>query len=275
MVTLDHATFGAIARLMHATIGLTLPDSKLHLVATRLAPRLQTLGLDSYEGYHRLIAGADIDGEFQVAVDLLTTNETYFFREKAHFELLEREWKSAPRRPLQLWSAAASYGDEAYSLAMQLADMQMFGQVMDGWSILGTDISDRVLRTAVAGIYPEDRLRHVSPERLRRHCLRGEGEDSGLLQVKPELRRHVRFGRLNLCQPFEDIGLFDVILLRNVLIYFDPATKQAVTDRVLQRLRPGGLFLMGLSEGRITSSLPMQAVAPGAWRLPNTPERRG
>jgi chemotaxis protein methyltransferase CheR len=149
---------------------------------------------------------------------------------------------------------------------MLLSDMQTQGSIGPDWRILGTDISDRVLRSATEAIYPEDRLRHVSPERLRRYCLRGEDESEGLVQMHPRLLEHVSFGQLNLCQPVDDIGPFDVIFLRNVLIYFDAPTKRAVVDRVLTQLRPGGLFFIGIAEGRIPCDTPLLTLAPGAFR---------
>ncbi|CAN5226933.1 chemotaxis protein CheR [soil metagenome] len=253
---------------MRRTVGLSLSEGKVNFVANRLGARIQALELGGYSDYHRLIADGDTQGEFQVAVDLLTTNETYFFREQAHFDLLEKEFSRTPRQALSIWSAASSFGDEAYSVAMLLSEMQVKGQVAEGWSILGTDISDRALQTAVRGIYPEERVRNVPPQLLRRHCLRGTGEDAGLVQIGPKLRPHVHFGRINLCEPFDNIGLFDVILLRNVLIYFDGETKLDVVDRVLEHLRPGGIFMVGTGEGRIASTQPLDALAPGAWRKP-------
>ena len=266
MQTLRDDTFRRITDLMYSSIGLSFSDSKKPLVSSRLAPRLQRLGLHSYEDYLALIASQDDAGEFQMAVDLLTTNETYFFREPAHYELLEAELAKTRPRTLAVWSAASSFGDEAFSTAMLLADLQQQGRLTSEWSILGTDISDRVLRSASQAVYPEDRLRHVSPERLRRYCLRGEGESQGLVQIQDKLRERVRFGQLNLCQPVEGIGPFDVIFLRNVLIYFDTPTKVDVVDRALTLLRPGGLFFIGTAEGRVPCRTPLQAVAPGAFR---------
>jgi len=246
------------------------PPAKKPLVASRLAPRIQKLGLDGYDDYLQLITEAGSDGttggEFQMAIDLLTTNETYFFREPAHYALIEQEILRTKPLTLAVWSAAASFGDEAYSTAMLLADLQQRSVLGSDWRVLGTDISDRVLRSAVEGIYPEDRLRDVSPERLRRYCLRGSDASAGLVQMGPRLRERVRFGQLNLCQPIDDIGPFDIVLLRNVLIYFDAATKAAVVDRVLTQLRPGGLFFIGTAEGRVACSTPLQPVAPGAFR---------
>ena len=266
MPALQDKTFRAIAELMHASIGLSFADHKKPLVASRLAPRMQRLGMEHFEDYLALIGGNHDQGEFQVAVDLLTTNETYFFREPAHFDLLERELVQQRPASLRVWSAASSFGDEAYTTAMLLADLQQRGQIGADWSILGTDISDRVLRSAMQAIYPNDRLRNVTPERLKRYCWRGEGDAEGLSQIQPRLREHVRFGQLNLCLPIEAIGPFDVVFLRNVLIYFDPPTKIQVVDRVLSQLRPGGILFLGTAEGRVHCRTPLQTLAPGAYR---------
>ena len=266
MQPLHDATFQALSHLMHEAIGVHFTPAKKPLVASRLAPRIQRLGLPGYEDYLALISQGESGGEFQMAIDLLTTNETYFFREPAHFALIEQEVVRSRPLTLSVWSAASSFGDEAYSCAMLLADLQQRGQLGSDWRILGTDISDRVLRSAVEGVYPEDRLRQVAPERLRRHCLRGSDDSAGLVQIRPALRERVKFGQLNLCLPIEDIGPFDIVLLRNVLIYFDTATKAAVVDRVLTQLRPGGLFFIGTAEGRVPCSTPLQSIAPGAFR---------
>lgn len=266
MAELHDKTFHAIAGLMHSAVGLSFAPHKKALVASRLAPRMQRLGLPGFEDYFRLIAGDDDQGEFQVAVDLLTTNETYFFREAAHFDLLAEQVRQERPASLRVWSAASSFGDEAYSLAMVLADLQKQGRLGEDWSILGTDISDRVLRSAVEAVYPDERLRHVSPERLKHYCLRGDGASEGLSQIQPRLREHVRFGQLNLCLPIEDLGPFDAVFLRNVLIYFDAPTKTAVVDRVLSQLRPGGLFFVGMAEGRVPCRTPLEVLGAGAFR---------
>lgn len=266
MLTLRDKTFFGIVELMHAKVGLSFPIVKKHLISSRLTSRIHKLGLAGFEDYLDLISsGRDAD-EFQMAVDLLTTNETYFFREPEHYALLERELSGTVHKPLSIWSAASSFGDEAYSVAMLLADMQQSGRIGSTWSILGTDISDRVLRRASQAIFPRERLRNVSPERLKRYCLRGEAESDGMVQIHPRLRERVRFGWLNLCQPIEDLGPFDAIFLRNVLIYFDTQTKQEVVDRVLTQLRPGGLFFIGTAEGRVSCNTRLQPLAPGTFR---------
>jgi len=268
MPTLRDDTFHRIIELMHSAVGLSFNDTKKPLISSRLEPRIARLGLKSFEEYLALITRPDDGGEFQVAIDLLTTNETYFFREPAHYDVLERELTATKPARTAVWSAAASFGDEAYSVAMLLSDLEAHGRIGHDWSILATDISDRVLRRASAAVFPEERLRAVSRERLRRHCQRGEGETAGLVRIGGPLHQRVRFGQTNLCQPVEALGPFDVVFLRNVLIYFDKDTKREVVDRVVARLRPGGLFFVGTAEGRVPSSLRLEPLAPGVFRRP-------
>lgn len=258
--------FQKISGLMREAVGLTLTESKRPLVSARLGPRMRRLGLSDLHDYFELISGPQAGGEFQVAVDLLTTHETFFFREPAHFDWVERELLALRPRRFAAWSAASSFGDEAYSLAMLLADLQAQGSLGPDWQVLGTDVSDHVLRCATQGIYPEERLRHVSPERLKRYCLRGEGPAAGLAQIQPKLRQQVRFGRVNLCLDLPPLGPFDLVMLRNVLIYFDVPTKIEVVERVLGQLRPGGLLFLGTAEGRVLCRTPLQALAPGVFR---------
>jgi len=266
MGPLNDAAFRRIRSLMHESVGLAFPDTKKPLIQSRLTPRLLQLDIQRFEDYVDLISGPNDAGEFQMAVDLLTTNETYFFREPAHFELMCKELARTRASSVSIWSAASSFGDEAYSLAMLLADMAAQGSIGEDWQILGTDISDRVLRSAAAGIYPEERLHEVTMDRRRRYCLRGEGPSKGLIQMHEKLRAKVRFGWLNLCRPIEDIGPFDVIFLRNVLIYFDAPTKRTVIDRVLTQLKPGGLLFTGMAEGRLLCDTAMEQLASGAFR---------
>lgn len=259
--------FQSIADIMYDAVGLSFNASKKSLIHSRLALRIQRLGLAGFGEYIEVLRDESQGAEFQMAVDLLTTNETYFFREPKHYDLLQQEIASyGAQRSMNVWSAAASFGDEAYSTAMLLADLQVRGQTGAGWSILATDVSHRVLIAAKEGIYPEDRLRAVSPERLKKYCLRGEGPAEGQVLIQDKIRQRVKFGQLNLCKPFDGLGPFDVVFLRNVLIYFDPPTKSDVVDRVLETLKPGGLFFLGTAEGRVPCKTQISPVIPGAFR---------
>ncbi len=259
--------FKQISDIMYEAAGLSYNDSKKSLIQSRLSSRIQKLGLAGFAEYIAILEDESEAAEFQVAVDLLTTNETYFFREPKHYDVLQEEL-TGTKRPIAIWSAASSFGDEAYSTAMLLADMQMAGKIGPDWSILGTDISHRVLLSAKEAVYPQDRLRAVTPERLKRYCLKGEGDFEGMSQIQDKLRNRVQFGQLNLCKPIIGLGPFDVIFLRNVLIYFDQETKIDVVDRVLAFLKPGGLFFLGTAEGRVPCKTPLTTVQPGAFRKP-------
>ena len=262
--------FQRIADLMYAAVGLSYNASKKSLIQSRLAPRIQKLGLRGFADYVAILEDVTQAAEFQMAVDLLTTNETYFFREPKHYDLLQQELPGfADKSALSVWSAASSFGDEAYSTAMLLNDLQIAGRIGPNWSILATDVSHRVLLSAKEAVFPQDRLRAVSPERLKRYCLRGDGPAEGQVMLQDKIRQRVQFGQLNLCKPFDGLGPFDVIFLRNVLIYFDPATKVDVVDRVLALLKPGGLFFLGTAEGRVPCKTPLQTVIPGAFRKLN------
>jgi len=264
-LTFSDREFKQICDIMYEAVGLSYNESKKSLIHSRLSSRIQKLGLDRFADYIAILQDDSEASEFQMAVDLLTTNETYFFREPKHYDVLQQELNGR-KEPVAVWSAAASFGDEAYSTAMLLSDMQIAGKIGPDWSILATDISHRVLLSAKEAVYPEDRLRAVTPERLKRYCLRGDGESEGQVQIQDKLRARVRFGQLNLCKPFSGMGPFDVIFLRNVLIYFDPPTKVDVVDRVLAALKPGGLFFLGTAEGRVPCKTPLTTLQPGAFR---------
>lgn len=226
--------------------GITLSSAKRNLVSGRLARRLQHYRVDSYGHYFALLRSGDAPEEVQIAIDLLTTNETYFFREPRHFELLRARALEAHRlgRGLRVWSAACSSGEEAYSIAMVLADCLGMG----AWEVVGTDISTRVLKTAARGHYTMDRGRHIPQEYLKRYCLRGVGEQAGTLLVDRPLRSRVRFVHGNLNQALPDLGQFDVVFLRNVMIYFSDDTKRRVVERVVAPLKSGGELFIGHSE---------------------------
>jgi chemotaxis protein methyltransferase CheR len=154
-ISFSDREFKRISEIMYQAAGLSFNDSKKSLIQSRLLPRIQRIGAGSFANYIAMLEDESQAAEFQMAVDLLTTNETYFFREPKHYELLEQELASRKSRaPLAVWSAASSFGDEAYSTAMLLADMQMQGRIGPDWSILATDISHRVLLSAKEAVYP-------------------------------------------------------------------------------------------------------------------------
>jgi len=256
--------FRKISDWFYHRAGIRLSDQKKALVSGRLASRLRHHHLTRFGDYFDMLHSAAHPEEPQVAIDLLTTNETSFFREPKHFEFLRRQADeaAAARRPLRVWSAASSSGEEAYSIAMVLASN--LGST--GFDVLGTDISTRVLQRARAGHYPMERARHIPQPHLKRFCLRGTGEQTGTLLIERGLRSRVAFAHVNLNADLPQLGTFDVIFLRNVMIYFNGDTKREVVARVLSLLKPGGHFLIGHSESLNEVSSAVQQVAPSIYR---------
>lgn len=265
-ICLSDGEFARFQRFIHQAAGIQLAAGKKVLVSNRLSPRLRARSMPSFSEYFRLISDAAEAQEMQTAIDLLTTNETYFFREPKHFEFLRGTLmrRANAARPFRVWSAASSSGEEAYSVAMLLDDC--LGH--QPWEIFASDLSTRMLEQARRGQYPLARTTNIPSEYLRSYCLKGIGPEDGTLLVIPELRSRITFAQVNLTQPLPQNGSFDVILLRNVMIYFDLDTKRAVVSRLVERLQPGGHFLVGHSETLHGIDDTLQAVAPAIFCKP-------
>ena len=264
VVTITDQEFMQFQRFIYNAAGVFMANGKQALVSGRLAKRLAHYQLQSYGDYLRLLESRSEPRELQMAVDLLTTNETYFFREPKHFNLL-RELAADARsknKTLRIWSAASSTGEEAYSIAMVLADVLAEAP----WEVLGTDISTRVLERARTGHYPMERASQLPQPYLKRFCLKGQGSEAGTLLIERPLRQRVQFQHVNLNEPLPKIGTFDVIFLRNVMIYFNLETKRQVVARLLNQLRPGGYFLIGHSETLNDINDTLETVAPSIYR---------
>jgi chemotaxis protein methyltransferase CheR len=265
MSELNDAEFKGFQRLVHSVAGISLADSKRSLVSGRLRRRLGESGANTFGEYLKLITGGTKPQELQTAVDLLTTNETYFFREQKHFEFLRTQLRApgTSAGPLRIWSAASSSGEEAYSIAMVMEDLRPAR-----WEVLGSDISQRILEKARAGRYSTDRLTNLPAAYLQRFCTLGTGEYAGTMEIKPALRSKVSFRQVNLNHKLPNLGTFDGIFLRNVLIYFNAQTRQQVLERVLACLRPGGFLLIGHSDSLVGMDLPVKSLAPAIFRKP-------
>lgn len=254
--------YRAICDLMQLASGIRLGAQKKPLVASRLMRRLRALEIGSYAEYVQHLSRTENEEERRKVVDLLTTNETYFFRESVHFELLSEQLGRLRRMP-RIWSAACSSGEEVYSLAITCAETL---GVDTGWEILGSDLCRDALERAAQAIYPEQRIRNVPPGLLRRHFLKGVGEQAGEVQVGSALRAHCRFACLNLISPLPArLGRFDAIFLRNVLIYFDAEGKHGIVSRLIPALEPGGRLYLGHSESLQGLGLPLRAVHPAVY----------
>jgi chemotaxis protein methyltransferase CheR len=257
--------FALFQRLIYKIAGISLSDAKKPLLIGRLARRLRHYNLGSFAQYYRLVNSGAHPGELQTMVDLLTTNETYFFREPAHFEFLKTTILPGRNsaKQFRIWSAASSSGEEAYSLAMVLAESLQQAP----WEVVASDISTAVLARARAGHYPLERNEGIPPDLLKKYCLEGVRKQAGTFLVSSEIRQRVEFCQVNLTLPVPaKLGVFDVIFLRNVMIYFDMPTKQQVLDHLVPHLGPGGYLIIGHSETLNGVTHTLQTVRPTIYR---------
>jgi chemotaxis protein methyltransferase CheR len=258
--------------------GIRLADVKKALLTGRLSRRLRELGVTSFGEYLRRV---ETDEPERVRMlDLITTNETRFFRESKQFELLDSKvlphWAAEaaegkrPRR-IRAWSAGCSTGEEPYSLAMLL--LSHFPRDWD-MEILATDLSTRALERARAAIWPLSKSNEIPPAFLKTFMLRGTGPEDGKMKAGPEVRAFVRFERLNLNDASYQVpGPFDLILCRNVLIYFDPEGKRRVIERLLSHLTPTGFFFVGHAESLNGITDRVRAVMPSVYTAGPAPAR--
>jgi chemotaxis protein methyltransferase CheR len=268
---------------------LVLRESGIHLGAknramlvSRLWKRLRALELNSFSSYYRRVKADPL--EMVRMLDCICTNETHFFREPAAFECLRSrifpEWMAqsdAGKRgkKLRVWSAACSTGEESYSLAMA---MLTYFPPAAGWNIevLGTDLSTKVLAQASAGIWPSEKISGVPIDYQRRFLLKGFGPEKGKIKAVDELRKVVRFQRLNLTrEPYSVTGPFDLIFCRNVLIYFQWETKIKVVDSLGKYLTPNGYMFLGHAESLHGVADKLRSVAPKVFPSPKAPMARG
>ena len=263
-VTMAQGEFEQFRTWIHEVAGINLSEMKLALVATRLAPRLRHHRFQSYAEYFQLLTSGFQPAEPQIAIDLLTTNETQFFREPKHFDFLAD--RILPRHPagrmLRVWSAACSSGEEPYSIAMTFA--ARLGEAP--WEVFASDLSRRVLERAQAGHYPMARARSIPKALLPKYCLKGVGTQDGTFLVAPKLRARVHFAQINLNQPFPQVGEFDVIFIRNVMIYFDMETKREVVARLVRQLKRGGYLFVGHSESLHGVTEDIDMVVPSIYQ---------
>lgn len=266
---LQPAEFDAIRRLAYEKFGLDLRKGKEQLVVARLGKRIREGGFRSFDEYYQHVV-SDRSGEALIGmIDSLATNHTSFLREAAHFDFLRQTVLPGLRdRPrIEFWSAACSTGEEPYTLAFTLAD-EWGADALRKVRILATDISTKALAAAKSAVYPAERFQGLPTAWPRQFLMRGEGRWKGWYRVKPEVRSRVEVARLNLVEPFAERGLFPVIFCRNVMIYFDRPTQEAVVGRLSACLEPGGYLLIGHAESLAGIRHTLTYVKPAIYRLP-------
>ena len=241
------ADFERVRKLIYQRAGISLSPIKQDMVYSRLARRLRATGCRSFTEYLDALEKKGSD-EWERFVNALTTNLTSFFREAHHFPIFaEHLRKLGTQRPIRVWCSAASTGEEAYSLAITVAET--FGANFSHVSIIASDLDTNVLETARKGVYAADRVDKLSAERLRRFFQRGTGAQEGFYTVRPELKAIISFQRINLLDASYLVrGPLDVIFCRNVMIYFDKPTQYKILARFASLMQPDGLLFAGHSE---------------------------
>ncbi len=267
--------FARFQALVGEVAGISLPEHKQALLVGRLSRRVRELGLSSFEDYLEVVAASE--PELVHMLDRISTNETRFFREPQHFRLLEEELvprlvaqaeRGEREKRVRVWSAACSTGQEPYSIAMVLLD-KLGGDAPWTVEILASDLSTQVLQVARNAIWPLSKASEIPDGYLSRFMRKGTGSQEGKMRAAPELRRVVRFERINLNEELPLTGApFDFIFCRNVLIYFDRPTRERVVGQLLSRLAPGGAFFVGHAESLHHVAPGLHTIAPTAYSRP-------
>lgn len=259
------ADFKAVRDLLYQRTGINLSETKSNLVYSRLARRLRQLNLANFRQYLTYLAGNN--DELEHFINALTTNHTAFFREPHHFEILAdlAEKFRQKQQSMKIWCAAASTGEEPWSIAMVL--VEAFGTWTPPIEIIATDIDSQVLRHAEAAIYDTSRLAGVSEARRKQFFQKGKSLHAGKARVVPALQRLVTYRKLNLLDSAWNLkGPFDIIFCRNVMIYFDKPTQIQLVSRMVTLLNPDGLYMAGHSESFVNAGRLLKLVAKSTYK---------
>jgi chemotaxis protein methyltransferase CheR len=269
---LGESDFNALAGIVHKTTGIHLPSHKREMVTSRLLPRLRELGLSAFKSYRQRVQD---DAEERLRfLERMCTHETRFFREPEHFESLEQRvypgWLAAAEagersRQVRVWSAACSTGQEPFSFAMHLHHRL----AREGFEIevVATDVSTRVLALAKLAIWADSEVPNIPQPLLRAYMLKGTRSQAGKIAAGDELRQLVRFERLNLNDASYRLpSSFDLVICRNVLIYFDGPTRQRVCEQLMSHLKPGGYLILGHAESVLGRNEHLKSIGSTVYR---------
>lgn len=238
--------FARVRKLIYARAGISLSEAKTDMVYSRVGRRLRALGMVAFKDYLDALEFDHIPEEWESFTNALTTNLTSFFREEHHFPIMAEHIAHLPK-PIRIWCAAASTGEEPYSIAITACEA--FNTTRPNVEIIATDIDTNVLATASRGVYPMERVNKMESERLHKFFQRGAGANDGMVKVRKELRQLIDFRPLNLLEDDWPLsGQFDLIFCRNVMIYFDKQTQAKILNRFVPLMKPHALLFAGHSE---------------------------
>jgi chemotaxis protein methyltransferase CheR len=275
-IQISDELFLQLGRMITERYGIKMPADKKIMFQARLQRRLRELGIDSFEEYAKKLLVENVDShEFTILADYISTNKTDFFRENDHFSFLSEHVlphliKNSVSQ-LKIWSAGCSSGQEAYSIAITIEEFRRMNRSSFDYSIFATDISYRMLKAVREAIYPISEVDAIPLEIKHRYFLKSKEINVSKARVLKDVRDHVKMGYLNLMdQSYSFDTKFDVIFLRNTLIYFDSETQRRVLAKVLENLKTGSYLFIGHSESLINMHLPIRSIAPSVYIKTNT-----
>jgi len=265
---LTDSDFWKLSSFIYTNYGIKLPITKKIMLQSRILTRLKSNNIDSFKEYcDFVLSGKCGESEIINMIDLVSTNKTDFYRESPHFDFMKSAVlpefvENYSGKPLKVWSAASSSGEEAYTIAIVISEF-LEGKNTFDFSIFGTDISSRILVKAALGIYPLERVNVIPLVQKKKYLLRGKNKETPIVRIIPELRAKTKFERLNLVDESYNVPKdFDVIFCRNVLIYFDRETQEKVVTKLCNHLKVGGYFFLGHSESIVGIDVPLVQVKP-------------
>lgn len=269
---LSDLEFNRLSKFIYSNYGIKMPYAKKSMLQARLQNRLRETKMENFKEYCNYVfsSGKD-DSEIVHMIDVVSTNKTDFFREAAHFDfmhsvVLPEFYEKNAGETMNIWSSACSSGEEVYTIAITLSEF-LAGRNFFNYSILGTDISSRVLRKAKEGVYPEERVSSVDLSIKKKYFLKSKQRENPLVKVVKELREKTNYQRLNLMDSAYHVQKkFDVIFCRNVLIYFDREIQESVINKLCTHLKPNGYFFLGHSESITGINVPLKQIKPTIFR---------
>ncbi|MGP1460405.1 MAG: CheR family methyltransferase [Bacteroides sp.] len=270
---LSDAEFAKLSAFIYNVSGIKMPPAKRIMLQSRLQKRLRELSMDSFKEYTEYVLSERGKQEELIhMLDVVSTNKTDFFREPIHFDFLREtvlplHVQETPSAPIKIWSAACSSGEEPYTISMVVSEFMRNGGALRDYSILGTDLSTKVLKMAENAVYKMERVEGIPLDILHRYFLRSKDRENPTVRIIPDLRKHVKLQRMNFMDESYPINeTFDVIFCRNVLIYFDRQTQEQVIGKLCTKLKKGGFFFLGHSESIMNMDLPLHSVKPTIFR---------
>lgn len=271
-IELSDDDFNRLGQFIYNNYGIKMPISKKNLLKSRLQSRLKANNFNSFKEYSNyVLSSKNAHDEIIHMIDVVSTNKTEFFREESHFDfiisqLLPELTSKNTNKELKLWSCASSSGEEVYTLSMILS---YFSETVRNikFSIIGTDISTRILEKAIKAVYDEEKIKPIPHHLKKKYLMRNININQPDYRIAPEIRQKTFFQRLNLIDEKYDIPKgFDIVFCRNVLIYFDRETQEKVLSNICNHLKTDGLLFLGHSESASGYKLPLKQIKPTIYK---------